>query len=1332
MTPRLTVVVPVYNVEQYLEECLRSIAAQTLADLDVVMVDDGSTDASADIARAFAARDSRFRLVSQDNGGLGHARNTGARHAAPETEYLTFADSDDVLPPHAYGRLTALLDRSGSDFATGNVYRLTPAGRSQAWQHRGMTKTVSRTHITRDLGLLSDRVAWNKVFRRDFWNRHRLAFPEGVLYEDTPVTIPAHFLAEAVDVSHEHVYYWRIREGSITRRRTDVKGVTDRIAAVDGVSRFLADPANTRWSRYKRDYDRSVLTDDLLYFIEALPMAGPDYRRVFMDRAADYLSRVDPGLLPGLPVELRLRWELIREGRIDDLLDVLAHERHGGRTVFDLAGPPLRKRAALPRPDGTPVPLSRSATAVGRSDLPVVARLRDLRWRDGKLVLSGYAYVRNADARSRRAQFTTAVATCGRRRLLLPLRAVRVPDVTDEQRQERHCYDWSGFEITVDPARLREQGQWKPGQWRIGVVVAGSAGVRPAAVRAAETGAGSSPVPFPLTDDIRLVPWYKDGRLHLSVEPVTRRLTGHRAGDDGTTLRLALDVRDGRLPLSLRLAQQAGGSVLDVRLEPGEPSGGWTPLTAEVPLPRLGRARPDLTGLPKEVAPETTATWTADLVFPNGGTARVALDRPLPPGHYPLPADERGAGRPVPRELSVESTAAGNLVLRDRIPHALADHLTLTPDGLLRIEGELPTPLLLPEPPAPREDAAAGAEGGEPGRTDEGTEADGGDPGGTDEAAGTEAAEPGHTEAGEAEPGRTEVAAGAEAAEPEHTEAGEAEPGRTDEGTGGGDGSGAPESPDSAARPDDVAATAEPAPGPAPEPGAEADPGAEPERGAEPGENADPLAGGGVRLMLRHGTYGAETGVGVEREPGGGARFSASVDVGALPHAGRWYLHLRADGRDTPVRIAPAAMPALPLALPEAEGARPLTVDRRFHDHLFVAAGDPVPAEDRGPYRQRLLRERRYPVLMRRELTETVLYSSFDGRRCDDSPRAVHGELVRRGVAMEHVWAVADRNVPVPAAARAVVIGSHAWYEALARSRCVVTNTHLPAFFRRRDDQHVVQTWHGSPVKRFGQDLAGTLCADLTHMWPQPRRGDQWSLLLSPNAQSTPVLRRALDFHGETAETGLPRADLLSGEDREKVAEEVRARLALPPGRTVVLYAPTVRDDEAYDAGHQRLHLAADLAALEAELGDTHVLLVRAHPRVADTVPAAPDGKGFVRDVSGHQDLAELLLAADVLVTDYASLIADFAVTGRPILLLAPDLAHVRDTLRGFAFDFEAQAPGPLLPDTAELIAALRDPAAAVGPFGAAYDAFRAAFCHLDDGNAAARVADLILRGPRI
>src|SRR4051812_35859428 len=130
MPPRVSVVVPIYNVATYLDACLQSIAQQTLTDLDVVMVDDGSTDDSADIARSMGERDPRFRLVTKANGGLGSARNAGIDAATGE--FLAFVDSDDVLPRHALETLLGSLDRSGSDFASGNVRRLTSYGISPA------------------------------------------------------------------------------------------------------------------------------------------------------------------------------------------------------------------------------------------------------------------------------------------------------------------------------------------------------------------------------------------------------------------------------------------------------------------------------------------------------------------------------------------------------------------------------------------------------------------------------------------------------------------------------------------------------------------------------------------------------------------------------------------------------------------------------------------------------------------------------------------------------------------------------------------------------------------------------------------------------------------------------------------------------------------------------------------------------------------------------------------------------------------------------------------------------------------------------------------------
>src|SRR4051812_24229138 len=114
---RISVVVPAFNVEAYLQECLASIAAQTAPDLEVIVVDDGSADGTRAVAEAFAAGDPRFRVISQPNRGLGAARNAGV--AAARGTYLAFVDGDDVLPPRAYEHLGAALLRSGSDFATG-------------------------------------------------------------------------------------------------------------------------------------------------------------------------------------------------------------------------------------------------------------------------------------------------------------------------------------------------------------------------------------------------------------------------------------------------------------------------------------------------------------------------------------------------------------------------------------------------------------------------------------------------------------------------------------------------------------------------------------------------------------------------------------------------------------------------------------------------------------------------------------------------------------------------------------------------------------------------------------------------------------------------------------------------------------------------------------------------------------------------------------------------------------------------------------------------------------------------------------------------------------
>ncbi|WP_329176550.1 bifunctional glycosyltransferase family 2 protein/CDP-glycerol:glycerophosphate glycerophosphotransferase [Streptomyces decoyicus] len=1216
MKPRLTVVVPVHRIEgseRNVEECLESVAAQTLTDLDVVMVDDGPpADAGGDSAsapgapaapaRRFAERDPRFRIVHHPGGGpapgCGALRNTGARHAYPHTEYLAFLDADDVLLPRAYEDLVGLLDKSGADLATGNVYRLGAAGRSQSAHHPATRATALRTRIGEDLTLLSDHFARNKVFRRTFWDTHQFAFPEGELRHDAAVTLPALFLAGAVDVLHEHVCYWRLPEGPDRHRRLDARGVRERFAAVAGIRRFLADPARARLNVHQRDYDRAQLTDGLLDLVDALPAAAPECRTAFLDCARDFLSGVDPRLFPTLPVELRMRWYLIRAGRLADLLTLLVHEARNP-AGFTVAGPPLRKRAVLPLTP--PLELPPGVTRLDRADFPVRARVREAVWRNGVLVLRGYAYIRNLDAAARHSYLRTAVLSCGRRRILLPLRPVSMVEATAESGQELHCYDWSGFELRIDPARLRKGGRWEEDDWTVGVVLASAGVVRATALHAPETGSGATPCAHELPGDgVRITPRFTDGRLRLSVARPARRLAGHRAAAAGA---LDLTVTTPGPPLSaLRLTHQGSGTVVSFPVEterpavtgtgngpgPGEgqreagegcdgaPGAPSPPLTFRVRLDALAAARPTRDGAPLAILPGHTESWAAEVVRADGGTDPIACDPRLAPVAHPL---SHG------RELVVAATPAGHLVLHDRTPQPFLDRALWRADGTLLVAGRLP-------------DAA-----------------------------------------------------------PHATE-----------------------------------------------------------------------------LVLKHGAHAAELAFPTLHDDG---RFHGTLPLGALPslagtvplREGRWTLHLREQGApgsplDAPVRCAPSLLDGLPAA--RTVRGKPLTLDRHRHDEALVVAGPALPATDRGPYRRRVLREQHYSLHRSRPLRDTVLYSSFGGRAYGDSPRAVHEELVRRGMDVEHLWAVRDAQSAVPETARAVLVGSAEWHGALAHSRWVVTNTHLPRWFTRRGGQRIIQTWHGTPLKRIGADLAGTLCAGLAHLAPRPRVSRQWSVLLSPNAHSTPVLRSALGYSGRLLETGLPRTDAFFAADRDRRAAAVRERLGIEPGKKVVLYAPTPRDDLAYDAGHHRLHLPLDLELAGRELADDHVLLVRSHPLVADRLPAhhAP----FALDVSAHPDATELLLAADVLVTDYSSLAADFANTGRPMLFLTPDLPHYRDTLRGFTLDFEARVPGPLLTSTGELIDALGDLDAIAAAGADAYADFRETFCHRDDGGAAGRVADLMER----
>ncbi|PVC96205.1 hypothetical protein DBP19_07565 [Streptomyces sp. CS090A] len=498
----------------------------------------------------------------------------------------------------------------------------------------------------------------------------------------------------------------------------------------------------------------------------------------------------------------------------------------------------------------------------------------------------------------------------------------------------------------------------------------------------------------------------------------------------------------------------------------------------------------------------------------------------------------------------------------------------------------------------------------------------------------------------------------------------------------------------------------------------------------------------GKKVVLRHGVRLEEKELPVELADG---RFTVRIDPEAAPQVsgpelplcpGRWYLFFRDvdawdKSRDVPVTLRPEQVGELPLRFsgPQRVGGQPraFTVDRREFDRVFIEPERMLGPDEHGAYRQRILREEYFQQQRELPLRDAVLYLSLGGKQFSDSPRSVYEELVRRGVEVEHIW-IQDAGLPeMPPEAGVVGWGSRAFYEALARSRYVVVNTAIGDWFVTRPGQKVVQTWHGTPLKKIGADLLGSPKSNPAYIAGLPHSYRQFDFVVSPNAYTTEIMSRAYCIEGDMFESGYPRNDVFYAPDREERAARVRERLGLPEGKKVVLYAPTWREDQRHASKLYKLDLRIDLAAAQAELGGDHVLLFRKHPKVHGSVPGA--GRGFVWDVTRYPDIADLYLVADVLITDYSSALFDFAHSDKPMLFFTYDLEHYRDTLRGLYFDFTTRAPGPLLETSEQLVRAVRDVDAVEAEYKEKYAQFKKDFCEPGDGLATARVVDRMLAG---
>ncbi|GAB3259367.1 bifunctional glycosyltransferase/CDP-glycerol:glycerophosphate glycerophosphotransferase [Arthrobacter pigmenti] len=1198
----LSVVVPIHNVEEYLDECLTSIAAQTYDRLEVILVDDGSTDRSTDIARRFAAADERFHLICQASGGVGAARNAGI--ALATGGFLAFADSDDVVPVNAYQRMMDSLDTSGSDFTVGNIHRLSAGKRSvPAW-----AASVHRTdrigiRLADHSDILQNVFAWNKVFRRTFWDEHIGAFPEGVLYEDQEVSGRAYVQAAAFDVLSTVVYDWRIRgdRSSITQQKDNVRDLSDRLLVSNRMMGFMSETAS---AEVFDSWLAKVLGPDLALYYVQVPRVGAEYWQTLRTGVAPLAAAADDGVWNRMSVHHRLMVRAIQCGARNDLERIVLSNAETG-VCHPLEPAPDGWRAQPGYLDELKMPIDPAWLKVGPESLTMKAELTRVELAAQDLLrIEGTAFIPGIDAGITDPSLVAElVETISDTTIRLDVEHFTDHAIDRRANDAWTSYAQAAFRTDIDLTALRKTALGGPAagsgtaepalitsapgagapEWKVQLKLTAGTETLTGGFTHRQLGGPAAGFPLlPVEGDQRFVCGFDTGQgLHFST--VAHRRYVDVVAVHGRSLVLSPVLADGETATALVVDCAAVGVSITGHPVSGPGDGGTASAADPGPASNTSvGSRPvfevTVPDLPEEVPFTRQHIWKVRVQTTSGAIFHLAWR-----------GDDDGLEQvsSAADALRFRTNPHGYVELHERRWQVVVEDCqtsgeSLVVYGKVRFHDSHATRILLP---------------------------------------------------------RLALATNREVLRPRRTYWIEGE---------------------------------------------------------------DRFA---VEFELSQHRW--DTAAGAPETGLYTLRCRTAAD-GSL-HGAYW------------VPVVPAMEPDLPLEFRHRYAN--ITVTRTPQAAaLAVSFAPPYTADERGKLAQSRM-QRSIPALIRNDIEQdAVLFETFGGTAISDSGLGLFNEMTAAGDERPKYWTVRDYSVPVPDGATPVLAYSHQWYRTLHTAEFLVNNNNFPHYYRKNPGQKYIQTWHGTPLKRIGKDVPAAQFST-SYLKLMAREGTYWDYLLAQNNFAAGVLPGALGYSGEVLTLGYPRNDALTGDVAKKRGEAVRAAMGFSDDRKVVLYAPTWRDDVRTASNQYELVNHLDINTAREELGGDYVFLLRGHHNVA--AQRSTSCLENIIDVTAYPDINDLYLAADVLVTDYSSVMFDFCVTGKPIYFLAPDLAQYRDKTRGFYVDLEAEAPGPIVESTRELAYAIE-----AGDFDNAYleryEDFQDKYAGMDDGEAAARVYEHI------
>lgn len=322
-------------------------------------------------------------------------------------------------------------------------------------------------------------------------------------------------------------------------------------------------------------------------------------------------------------------------------------------------------------------------------------------------------------------------------------------------------------------------------------------------------------------------------------------------------------------------------------------------------------------------------------------------------------------------------------------------------------------------------------------------------------------------------------------------------------------------------------------------------------------------------------------------------------------------------------------------------------------------------------------------------IPNVFVFESQYGGRIDDNPKAIYDYLKNQKDSKNKLfWSIRylDREIVEDKDVKVLYRFSIRWLYYMARANYWIVNARMPKWLDKRKETKYVQTWHGTPLKKLALDMDtyGMPGSNLENYKKNFLAETQkWDYLVAPNQYSKDIFKSCFAFKKEFIDSGYPRNDILYNKNNQEDIKKLKEKFGLPLDKKVILYAPTWRDDYYISKGKYKFKIPFNINTLNDILKNQAVFIFRAHYLVAETLDGIADGK-VIFNLSGNEDISELYLVSDLLITDYSSVFFDYANLERPMLFYAYDYEHYRDNLRGFYFDVENKAPGPFITEENE------------------------------------------------